>query len=311
MSLIPGALVASLGRQSLVLQKNAPTILFGTGVVSMIGSTVLACRATLKMDDILEETQTEVKRAKETELKHRETGRYTEEDRIQDTRILYVKAGFVIAKEYAPAVIIGAAGIFMLTKSHNILVERNNALAAAYVALDKGFREYRSRVREKYGEEVDQQLRYNTENVQIEDEQGRKKEVARVSFDDTPSIYARFFDPLNANWSPNPEYSLYFLHCQQMHANNILNGRGHLFLNEVYRMLGMEESKQGQVVGWIRGKHHGEGYVDFGVFHGKTQVARDFVNGAEGSILLDFNVDGPILNALDDRALGDKLTWQS
>lgn len=311
MSLIPGALAAQLGRQSLVLQKNAPTILFGTGVVSMIGSTVLACRATLKMDEVLETAQNEIERAKETELKHRESGRYTEEDRQQDTRIIYVKTGFQIAREYAPAVVLGAVGVLMLTKSHNILMERNTALTAAYVALDKGFREYRARVVDKYGEDVDQQLRYNTENVQIEDEKGRKKEVVRVSFDDKPSIYARFFDQTNANWSEHPEYSLYFLECQQRYANTILTARGHLFLNDVYKMLGIEPSRAGQMVGWVRGNPNGNSYVDFGVFHGKTQVARDFVNGREGAILLDFNVDGPIYHFLNDHSIEEKLQWQA
>jgi hypothetical protein len=36
------------------------------------------------------------------------------------------------------------------------------------------------------------------------------------------------------------------------------------------------------------------------VFDGKTQSARDFVNGFEGSILLDFNVDGVIYDKIDD-----------
>jgi hypothetical protein len=117
---------------------------------------------------------------------------------------------------------------------------------------------------------------------------------------DDPSIYARFFDPTSPSWSKEPEYNLIFLKCQQNYANDLLKSRGHVFLNEVYDMLGMERSKAGAVVGWLLSKNGDtDNFVNFGVFDGREQVARDFVNGREGAILLDFSVDGVIYDGIE------------
>ena len=153
---------------------------------------------------------------------------------------------------------------------------------------------------EKYGEEEDRDFRYGSEKVTITDpDTGKKKTVTRVGPDD-PSIYARFFDPVSPSWSKEPEYNLIFLKCQQNWANDLLLSRGHVFLNEVYDMLGLQRSKAGAVVGWVLSKNgETDNFVNFGVFDGKEQIARDFVNGREGAILLDFNVDGVIYDKIE------------
>ena len=294
MKFLPAGVSSKMGRQMFKLEKDSPKILFGLGVASMVGSTVLACRSTLKLESVLEKTQNDLKIA--NALEHRE---YSEEDRQQDKTLIYVRGVADIVKLYAPSIAMGAAGIAMLTKSHNILEQRNAALTAAYIAIDKGFKEYRARVVAKYGEQDDQEFRYGAEKVSIVDEKtGRKKEVVRVSPED-PSIYARFFDQLCSSWNKDPELNFIFLKCQQEYVNHLLRARGHVFLNEVYDQLGIPRTKAGQVVGWLRDSEEGDNYVDFGLWKGDTQVARDFINGREGAILLDFNVDGPIYDLID------------
>jgi hypothetical protein len=283
----------------LKVEKSSPRLLFVAGVASMVGSTVLACRATLKLEEVLETTQNDLKIA--NSLEHRE---YSEDDRQRDKTIIYTRSVVSIGKLYGPSILLGVAGIGMLTKSHNILEQRNAALTAAYVALDKGFQKYRERVVAKYGEADDRDFRYGSQKVEIEDEKtGRKKEVARVSFDE-PSIYSKFFDQLNKNWSPQAEYNMYFLKCQQTYANHMLRARGHVFLNEVYDSLGMDRTKAGAVCGWVLG--NGDDFIDFGIFNREDQNAIDFVNGREGAILLDFNVDGVVYHLITE----DKVKWQ-
>jgi hypothetical protein len=306
MKFLSESMQRGVSRQLLVAQKNSPQFLFVGGVAGMVGSTVLACRATLKLQDVLEEAEKELKLPVQVREDHPE--KYSDDDQRKDTVIIYIRTSAKIARMYAPAIVLGAASIGMLTKSHNILNERNAALTAAYAALDKGFREYRQRVVDKYGEEEDQRLRYETEIV-VEQRAGKEKPDTRERVGPgAASVYARFFDQLSANWSKQPEYNKLFLRCQQNYANDLLQMRGHVFLNEVYRMLGLPHSKAGAVVGWLRSQD-GDNYIDFGVFtNDGSDKVRDFVNGYEGSVLLDFNVDGVIYDKIEDH--GETLSWQ-
>lgn len=299
MSFVPAAISKTVSRNSLVLQKNSPGLLFGAGIVGVIGSTVLACRATLKMDDVLGEAKEKLITAKT--LQHRE---YSERDRQKDITLIYVQTSVKIVRAYGPAVILGGLSIAALTSSHNILSRRNAALTAAYAALEKGFGEYRARVVEKYGEEEDRNLRYGTRTETIGSKK-KKEEVLRVGPGD-PSIYARFFDSYSSrSWDKVPEYNLIFLRCQQNYANDLLKSRGHVFLNDVYDMLGLERSTAGAVVGWVGYQDKqglGDDYIDFGIFADKDRDCFvDFVQGFEGAILLDFNVDGIIYDKIEEK----------
>ena len=293
MSLVPVAITKTVARNQLLLQKSSPTILFGAGVVGVVASTVLACRATLKMDDVLHEAQEKITFAKS--LDHPQ---YSERDREKDIKVVKVQTAVKVVKLYGPAIIVGGLSVAALTSSHNILTRRNAGLTAAYAALEKGFNEYRSRVVAKYGEEEDRDLRYGTREITTKEKGKKEKTVTRVGLGD-PSIYARFFDVSSPSWDKEPEYNMIFLKCQQNYANDLLHSRGHVFLNEVYDMLGIQRSKAGAVVGWVMGV--GDDFINFGVFDDKSDKARDFVNGFEGSILLDFNVDGVIFDKIEGK----------
>lgn len=299
MRYIPDAVGRHVARSALLAQKNSPGLLFGVGVVGMVGSTVLACRATLKMDSVLEDAKFTMNKAVVL-AEDADRPEYTESDRRRDTSIIQVQTGVKIVRLYAPAIIVGGVSIALLVRSHNILNRRNIALTAAYGALEKGFSQYRSRVVEKYGEEEDRNFRYGTREVVVRDEvTGEEETVIRAGDEAGNSIYARFFDDGSPSWNPYPEYNLIFLQAQQNYANDMLRARGHLFLNEVYERLGIPHSKAGAVVGWVMSKDNNrDNYIDFGVFEGRTLMSRDFVNGHEGAILLDFNVDGVIYDKL-------------
>jgi hypothetical protein len=296
MKLFSETLQRNISRKILITQKHSPTLLFAGGVVGMVGSTVLACRATLKVEEVLADTRGDLATSLVVRDQHPE--RYSEEDRQKDTAIIYVRATVKLARLYAPSIALGAVSVAALTKSHNILNERNAAITAAYVALDKGFREYRQRVIERYGEDEDRRFRYDTELVVTGDGKDKPKTSERVG-PNAATIYARFFDEYSRNWSKEPEYNALFLHCQQNYVNDLLRARGHLFLNEVYDILGIPHSQAGAVVGWLR-DGDGDGYVDFGCFvAGANDRIREFVNGREASVLLDFNVDGIIYDKIE------------
>lgn len=293
---MPEGVVRALGRQTLMGRKHSPTMLFGAGVVGVVSSTVLACRATLKVEEVLEKTQGDLRAARGME--HPE---YSEQDRKRDVAIIYTRSVVAVGKLYAPAIVVGGLGIAALTGSHTILTRRNAALTAAYGVLEKGFQEYRERVIEKYGEDEDRQFRFPRESSkELNPETGKQHTVVHVA-GESPSVYAKFFDEYSTSWSREPEYNLTFLRCQQNWFNDLLKVRGHVFLNEVYDALGIPRTKAGSVVGWVVSKN-GDNFVDFGVFERDTEQVRHFINGREGSILLDFNVDGIIYDKIGDEA---------
>lgn len=285
------------------VQKHSPEILMGVGVVGVVTSTVMACKATMKLNDILEESKETRDKIKEVENNPKYEDKYSPEDAKKDLTINYVQTGMKVAKLYAPAVLLGGASLGCLLASNDILRKRNAALSAAYMTVDKSFKEYRNRVTDRFGEEVEKEIRYGIKAEQLEttvvDEDGNETTVTDTIKTMDPNLYsdyARFFDAASPYWQNDPEYNLMFLKAQQQYANDLLRAKGRLFLNDVYDMLGIEKTKAGQVVGWVydRENPNGDNFVDFGIYDMSKERVRAFVNGYETNILLDFNVDGNI-----------------
>lgn len=289
------------------LKKHSPAILVVAGVAGVVTSTVMACKATLKVNTILEETKKQVDQiheyANNEELK--ESGKYTEKDCKKDLTIVYTRTGLQLAKLYGPSVLLGTVSIVSILASYKILNTRNLALSAAYTVVDKSFKDYRKRVQERFGKRVDYELKHNIKAQTIEtidiDENGNEvtdvKTVDVTAYDPNDiSEFAVFFDEYSPCWSKSAEQNRIFLQMQQAYANDKLKMQGYLYLNEVYEMLGVKKTKAGHVVGWVYDEKHpiGDNFVDFGIFDIHKKGCREFVNGYERSILLDFNVDGNV-----------------
>lgn len=294
----------ALGRAGLKLKKHSPEILVVSGVVGVVASAVMACKATTKLDAVLAESQDNVDKIKNYIEEKGYSEKYTEEDGKKDLAIVYVQSGLKVAKLYAPAVAVGALSITAILAGHNITRKRNVALAAAYTAVDNAFKEYRGRVVERFGEALDKELRYNIKTKEVEEvvqnEDGTETVITKkVDFIDTmPSLYAKFFDETCLGWTKDHEYNVMTLRNQQKAANILLKKKGYLFLNDVYEMLGFERTKAGQIVGWLYDEKNpnGDNYIDFGIWDVTKPDNRQFVNGHEKAILLDFNVDGEIID---------------
>lgn len=297
----------SFNKVGFKLKKHSPEILIAAGVVGTVTSAVMACKATTKLNDILEESKENLEGVHNYVDANGYTEMYSEEDSKKDLAIIYVQSAVKVAKLYAPAVALGALSITAILTSNNILRKRNIALAAAYTAVDKSFKEYRGRVVERFGKELDHELRYNIKAKEVEEvvtnEDGTEsveKKTVNVSELDQYSDYARFFDESCAGWTKDPEMNLCFLRRQQDYVNEVLKNKGYMFLNDVYEALGIPRTKAGQVVGWIYDEKHpiGDNLIDFGIYDTNKERNRDFVNGYERTILLDFNVDGNILDMI-------------
>lgn len=280
------------------LKKHSPEILVVAGIAGTVVSAVLACKATTKVAEILDET----KGTLDTIHEGMETGaingqEYTTEDGKKDTVVVYAQTGMKLAKLYAPAIILGTLSITSILASNNILRKRNVALGAAYAAIDKSFKEYRGRVIERFGEQVDTELKYGIkakkfEEIEVDPETGKEKKVKKTEMVADPNLqsdYAVYFDSKSRNYETNPDYNRMFLKAQQAFANDKLQTRGHLFLNEVLDDLDLPRTPAGQIVGWT--KDGPDGYVNFRI----VEVERETEDGRhEPALLLDFNVEGNI-----------------
>lgn len=306
------------------VKEHSPEILLVTGTISILTGTVLACKATIKAKEILEaeggfkEDLAAIKKARELF----DEEKYTKQEYAKDLTGTYTRVVMSMAKLYLPAAVLVGLGIGAMFASNEILRERCASLAAAYVTLDNMFKRYRKNVVEKYGPEVDEELRYGVkrEKIEVEETDPKTGEVKKVKKDFKivdvngtkyqVSDYARFFDDetaptvfeKDAFGKPDNQYNMYILNAIQSQANIRLRKQGYLFLNDVYDMLGIERSIAGQQVGWIfdrekerKGEEQvGDGVVDFGLKRFNQRV----LDGVEDVILLDFNVDGPVLGRL-------------
>lgn len=277
-----GIVTRLAGRAGLVLSKHAPTILTAAGTAGFIGTTILASKATLKVEEtVAEETALLVK----VHEAH-EAGKLEDKDALHDKVILYTRMTTKLAKLYAPALILGAASIVSLATGHGIMLKRNASLAAAYAAVDQAFKTYKKKVESKFGKDAVIDALVSTAEEDLTKNELTMEAIAAV---DGVSPYGVIFDETNNNWSADEDLSMLHLKCQQQYANDILQTRGHIFLNEVYKMLGFPHTPAGAVTGWVKG--NGDDFVDFNIFEG-TFEGEDDKGRTVTKWALDFNVDG-------------------
>lgn len=282
-----------LNTAKLALKNYAPEIMVVFGIGGMGAGGILACRASRKLDRVLGPHREDVSNARD------------QEENKKELTLAYLRMGIDVAKLYAPSLIVTGLSAGSILAGNNILRKRNVALAAAYVAVDRGFKDYRSHVVERFGEEVDNELRYNLHkeviDAEIEDENGTKKSVKReviVGDDAALSDYARYFGKgLAKAAEANEDYNRFFLKAQQELANQMLRAKGFLMLNDVYDLLGIDPSLPGQMVGWVYDKNDdalGSNYIDFRIqeIYQKNDEEPD---GYRKVFLIDPNVDGDIL----------------
>lgn len=294
------------------LKKASPTIMIVGAAIGGVTATVLACKATIKAQDILTEHNAQVESIHTTkQLSEGET--YTEKDYKSDITTTYVQTGLKLAKVYAPAVTLGAVSLGCMFGSHHIMSKRNASLTAAYIALDKAFEEYKSRVSDRFGSRVQEELEHNIKAVELEskstNEQGVEetiKEYKDIAMQHT-SPYTCIFDETVDTWQPDSQLNRNYLFLMEQAANKRLRTQGHLFLNDVLASLGTHggvtlKTPEGQIVGWIYDPNDPtrQNHVDFGVtnYVEGDEALNSFINGGERSVMLRFNCDGPIIDKI-------------
>ncbi len=303
--LLKDLVVSKTARPMLVLSKYSPQIMLTVGVAGVVVSTVMACKATLKAEDILNDHQDNLIKVKS--VKEQNLANYTQEDYQKDITTVYARSAVEFVKLYGPAVSLSLLSLGLIVGSHGIMQKRNTAVMAAYSLVANSFKQYRKRVVEAAGEGKDHEYRYGLKKekitIQETDESGNSKsvkiEVNSLGKEDGEGLYSRYFSrDTSTQYNGIPGYDALFLQGQENYANDLLRVRGHVFLNEVYSMLGMEHTTAGALAGWIKDPMDGDGYISFGIFDPENNNYRGFMSGHLDKILLDFNVDGIIYDLI-------------
>lgn len=294
-----------VGKVSIQIEKRKPEILLVIGIATFVGTVYTACRSTLKAKDVLDEASNDLELIKKAKEATKKDDTYTEEDEKRDKVVVYTKAAAGLVKLYTVPSVLGVTSIACILSSHAVLNERYLAAVGAYNAVSDILNSYRERVRNEYGEKMDRHFRYGTEYKTITeddiDENGKKiKRKIEASETDKANVeisdFSRVFDETNKYWDRNPGLNLSFLRGLQNVMNDRFKEKGHLFLNEVYNAMGFSETPEGALVGWVDG--NGDNYVDFGMYDLTKKEIRDFINGNDNRVLLEFNIDGIIYDKI-------------
>lgn len=304
-----------LVKTKLGIKKHSPEILVAAGIGTGIIAAIVACKQTIKANDIVAEARKSLQNIEDVkELAANNEVEYTEENEQEDRKTIGMQVAVGMVKTYALPVGLGVLSITCILAGHHILKKRNVALAAAYSALSTDFMNYRKRVVNKYGKDVDFMLKNGLEkqivaNQVVDPETGEVKETKEevLTYEgDKLSQYARVFDEVGSTqWTPSADHNRAFLLMEQNYFNERIRTRGYIFLNEVYERLGFRPTKAGSVVGWVYQNADYEG-IDFGIFTAHTQKAAEFLEGTEPSIILDFNVQGDILSLVTEGGVWDQ-----
>lgn len=292
------SLTSLVNNAKLQVKEHSPEILVAVGIVGVITSTVMACRATVKAKKVIDTTK-EISEKFHDEAKDCESG-YTEENLKNDIPKLYLRSGVELVKIYGPSIALGVLSIGCIIYSNDILRKRNAALTAAYMVLDKGFKDYRGHVVDRFGKEVDYQLRHNIQEMEIEeksiDDKGKEKvekKKINVVKKGEESPFVMYFVRSNPNWSNDPDQNEFFIKMAQNCANDKLFIKQMYTLNEAREILGGHPIKDGMVYGWRYDKINpsGDNRIEFNY---KEVCIADEYGNFEWGYAIDFNLDGNI-----------------
>lgn len=291
-----GKVTRFFGRTGLKIRKYSPEILVVTGTVSVVTGLVLACKATLKAEEVLDKHEEEMEIIHAAVRNASDKAEYSENDRRRDTVVVYAHTVGRYIKLYAPGVGFTLLGIGCYLSAYGILKRRNVALMAAYKALETAFADYRKRVIDDVGEEKDREYRYGVKTGTVSgvpsvDGSGGSEYNGYILPDGRKaSMYARLFtEKTSTQWCHSNSTNHMNIRLWQNWANDLFNSRGHVVLNEVYQMLGFEPTKEGMIVGWVKNNPNGgDNYIDFRMFEVCINEYGDV------GIMIDPNVDGVI-----------------
>lgn len=297
---LPESITRTAGKVGLELTRKRPEILLATGLVLGVVSTVAACYATTKLEDTLKEEKEGLEKLHEVieDPERMKKLKYTERDAANDRIIFYSRMLVKAIKLYSPALISGGLGIVCILSGHKIIRERNAALAATAAGLNKALSDYRSRVSDAVGADVEKDIWCGIKKTVVEknhiiNPDGTEEILTEeVTQNDktNKSPFSVIFDCRAKEWKSDPDDNFFLLRMKEKVLTDNLRINGYVFLNDVYDALGMPKTQYGNIYGWVYDDSRTVNEVSFGTY--SMQLDEEGCSFVQ----LDFNLDGDILS---------------
>ena len=220
-----------------VLSKNSPTILTGCAVAGLIGTTIMAVRATPGAMRI---------------LMCEENLRAKEGTTIPLTKVEVIKLTW---KGYIPTVVMGGTTIACIVCAHSIGMKRNAALASLYSITEKTLKEYQGKVIETIGEKKEQKIQDDIAKDKILANPPKSDEIILTGKGETlcyDSLSGRYF-----------KSDIEKIRKAENELNKDLLADNFISLNEVYESLGLPRIGLGDELGWSLWIDDGDSLVSF------------------------------------------------
>lgn len=225
------------------LINNHTGILTGVGIGFTLVGTVLACKATLKVNQASED---HCKLIEDTKANCAEA-QMTEKETKKEVARAYKHICCDYVKKYLPAVGMTAAGIGLIIKAHNIEVAKYDGLMSAYISLETLFNKYRESVNARYGEEVEKDI-YNEAYMKRADEYHDDPDAPFVD-----GSYMLFNDRCGDYQKGNPQANEFVIRNVQNNMVSKYKSGRRVYANEVARAFFHEEFADGWKWCWYLG----------------------------------------------------------
>jgi len=216
-------------RSQLFVKRNSATILTWVGAAGVVGTAVLAAKATPKAYNLMEAAK---------------------EEKGEDlTKLEMVK---IAGPAYIPALAVGAGTIACIFGANILNKRQQAALMSAYALLDGSYKDYKKKVEEMLGED-------GAREITTEIAKDKYKETD-ISVSDDEEL---FYDEYSRRYFTSTKYDVQHAEYQ---LNRDIQMQGYACLNDFYEYLDIDPIDGGDLIGWSEGGNlamYWQSWVDF------------------------------------------------
>lgn len=282
------------------LKKYRPQILTGIGVTGTVVGVVCACKATRKVDKVIDEHNEKI-----DQINCNAIAVNDEKQTNKELTKEYLRFAWDIAKLYGPSVIMIGGAIACNVTSTVELSNRNSGLTAALLAERAINGQIIERIKEKYGDDAAIEIKNGLVKKKTKKTKDKPSEEYFEKTEDTkPNDYSFFFDEASRYYNKNATSNLnHIIQAERSLNRQLMTSRdGLLSLADVLKALDIPRTKVSTWVGWKYDPNgaHDEHGIPMQVKLGWTKIydlaSGNFINGNEydATFLLEPNVEGPL-----------------